>query len=85
MFSSLPTAARKQLRPGTRVGLAAGSSAFTADTFRAGNTASRNLARVTPSGKPTINTGNSFYFEYTVTYNVATGDIYLSKPPRKRK
>lgn len=85
MFSSLPTAAGKQLRPGTRVGLAAGSSAFTADTFRAGNTASRNLARVTPSGKPTINTGNSFYFEYTVTYNVATGDIYLSKPPRKRK
>lgn len=85
MFSSLPTAAGNQLRPGTRVGLAAGSSAFTADTFRAGNSASRNLARVTPSGESTINTGNSFYFEYTVTYNVSTGDLYLSKPPRKRK
>ncbi len=83
-FSSLPTAG-KQLRPGTRVGLAAGSSAFTADTFTAGNAASQNLIRVMSTGRPTINTGNSFYFEYTVTYNVSTGDLYLSKPPRKRK
>lgn len=84
-FSTLPKATGKQLRLGTRVGLAAGSSAFIGDTFTAGNQASKNLARVTPQGKATINTGNSFYFEYTVTYNVATGDIYLSKPPRKRK
>jgi len=25
-----------------------------------------------------VNTGNSFYFDYTVTYNVAIGQIYLS-------
>lgn len=85
IFSSLPRGTGKQLRSGTRVGLAAGSSAFTGDTFTAGKRASRNLARVTPKGKATINTGNSFYFEYTVTYNVSTGDLYLSKPPRKRK
>lgn len=84
-FSGLPPTPEGKLKSGTRVGLAAGSSAFVADTFSAGTTASKNLVRVTPSGTATINTGNSFYFEYTVTYNVLTGDLYLSKPPRKRK
>lgn len=84
-FSSVPQTARGQLRPGTRVSLAAGSSSFKGDTLVAGNTYSKNFARVFASGKPEINTGNSYYFEYTVTYNVATGDLYLSKPPRKRK
>jgi hypothetical protein len=82
-FSRLPKAAVgsiKELRPGTRVALAAGNSAFTGAEFVAGRAASRNLARITATGSPTINTGNSFYFDYTVTYNVVTGDIYLTKP-----
>jgi hypothetical protein len=33
---------------------------------------------VIPAGVGTINTGNSFYFDYTVTYNVAIGHIYFS-------
>lgn len=84
-FSGLPTTGASQLKSGTQVGLAAGSSAFIADTFVAGSTASLNLVRVVPRGKAGINTGNAPYFEYTVTYNVVTGDIYLSKPARKRK
>jgi hypothetical protein len=39
---------------------------------------------VIDSGRATINTGNSVYFEYTVTYNVATGGIYLYKPLPKK-
>jgi hypothetical protein len=87
-FSRLPktpVGSVKELRSGTQVSLAAGSSAFSGAEFVAGKTASRNLARITATGSSTINTGNSFYFDYTVTYNVVTGDIYLTKPPRKRK
>jgi hypothetical protein len=44
-----------------------------------GNRASRNYVRVLPKGIGVVNTGNSFYFDYTVTYNVVIGRIYLSK------
>jgi hypothetical protein len=87
-FSRLPKTAVgsiKDLRTGTRVALAAGNSAFTGAEFVAGRSASQNLARITATGSSTINTGNSFYFDYTVTYNVVTGDIYLTKPLQKRK
>ncbi|MDP1876327.1 MAG: hypothetical protein Q8M17_02045 [Actinomycetota bacterium] len=83
IFSRLPTAKSGLLRLGTRVRLAAGSSAFIGHRFVAGRSGSQNLARVFPRGRAGINTGNSFYFDYTVTYDVATGDIYLSEPARK--
>lgn len=83
-FSRLPVTVTNQLRPGTRVDLSAASSAFIGDTFLAGNSDSRNFARVEPTGKPSVNTGNSFFFRYTVTYNALTGDIYVSEPPMKR-
>jgi hypothetical protein len=73
-----------QLRPGTRVTLSVPTSSFIGDSFVAGSSASRNLVRVIDSGRATINTGNSVYFEYTVTYNVATGGIYLYKPLPKK-
>jgi hypothetical protein len=82
-FARLPMTASNQLKPGTRVALSAGSSAFIGDTFLAGNVDSRNFARVIPKGKASINTGNSYFFRYTVTYNALTGDIYLSDPSRK--
>lgn len=83
-FSRLPTASANQLRPGTRVTLSVPTSSFIGDSFVAGSSASRNLVRVIDSGRATINTGNSVYFEYTVTYNVATGGIYLYKPLPKK-
>ena len=83
-FSRLPTTGANQLRSGTRVTLSVPSSSFVGDSFVAGSTASKNLVRVLDSGKATINTGNSVYFEYTVTYNVATGGLYLYKPAPKK-
>lgn len=83
-FGRIPTTAANQLKPGTRVDLSAGSSAFVGDTFLAGNTDSRNFARVIAKGKPSVNTGNAYFFRHTVSYNALTGDIYLSTPPRKR-
>jgi hypothetical protein len=83
-FGRLPTTATNQLKPGTRVELAAASSAFIGDTFVAGNIDSRNFARVVPKGRQSVNTGNSYFFRHTITYNARTGDIYLSDPPRKR-
>lgn len=82
-FASLPQTSTNLLKPGTRVGLAAGSSAFEASHFVAGHAGSRNLARVLPKGKPTINTGNSFFFDYKVTYDIATGGLYLSQLSEK--
>ena len=78
VFKRLPQGANGLLRTGTRVEFAAQGSAFVAHKFVSGNQASRNLVRVIPAGVGTINTGNSFYFDYTVTYNVAIGHIYFS-------
>ncbi len=78
-FADLPTTPAKRLRAGTLVELAAGSSAFFGYRFLAGTQGSRNLVKVIPRGKPVINTGNAVYFDYTVTYRVDTGDIYLSE------
>jgi hypothetical protein len=82
-FDRLPTTATDQLSPGTRVALSAASAAFVGDMFRAGDVESRNFARVIPKGTSSVNTGNSYFFRYTVTYNTSTGDIYLSHPQRK--
>lgn len=82
-FSGVPQTATNLVRSGTPVSLSAGSSAFIGHRFVAGDTGSRNLVRVLPRGKATINTGNSFYFDFTVTYDVATGDLALSNPSRK--
>ena len=81
-FANLPVTPMNRLRTGTTIELAAGSSAFYGYRIRAGNTGSRNLVRVIPRGKPVINTGNSIYFDYIVTYRVDSGDIYLSEKGR---
>lgn len=78
-FADLPTTPSQRLRTGTLVELAAGSSAFFGYRFLAGRQGSRNLVKVIPRGSPVVNTGNSVYFDYTVTYRVDTGDIYLSE------
>ena len=78
VFKRLPQGKTGLLKAGTRVELAAPGSAFVAHKFVSGNQASRNYVRVIPAGVGTINTGNSFYFDYTVTYNVAIGHIYFS-------
>jgi len=81
-FADLPVTPAKRLRTGTTVELAAGSSAFYGYRIRAGNKGSRNLVRVIPRGTAVINTGNSIYFDYIVTYRVDSGDIYLSEKGR---
>ena len=78
VFKGLPQGNTGLLKSGTRVELAAPGSAFVAHKFVSGNQESRNFVRVIPAGVGTINTGNSFYFDYTVTYNVAIGYIYFS-------
>jgi hypothetical protein len=82
-FSRVPQTASNLVRSGTPVRLSASGSAFVGHRFVAGDTGSRNLVRVIPRGRATINTGNSFYFDFTVTYDVATGDLHLSDPSRK--
>ena len=78
IFKRLPQGANGLLRTGTRVEFAAPGSAYVAHKFVSGNQASRNYVRVIHVGVGTINTGNSFYFDYTVTYNIAIGHIYFS-------
>jgi hypothetical protein len=82
-FSRVPQTPTNLVRSGTPVRLSAGSSAFVGHRFAAGDTGSRNLVRVIPRGDATINTGNSFYFDFTVTYDVVSGDLHLSDPSRK--
>jgi len=83
-FARLPQTASHRLRSGTPVALAAGNSAFVGHQFTAGSTGSRDLASVLPTRQATINTGNSFYFDYTVSYDVAQGVVSLYAPSRKR-
>ena len=76
-FSRVPDTSTNLVKPGTRVKLASAGSAFFGHKFIAGRTGSRNLVRLIPRGKPTINTGNSFYFDYTLTYDLAVGTVSL--------
>ena len=77
-FADLPVDRQGYLRTGTPVTLAAPGAAFTGHTFTAGQRASRNLVTVIPRGDPLVNTGNSFYFDYTLGYDLITGRIALS-------
>ena len=77
-FWRVPKTVTNLLRPGTPVKLAEARSAFYGHDFLAGSQGSRNLVRVIPKGTPTINTGNSFYFDYTLTYDQVLGTISLS-------
>jgi hypothetical protein len=77
-FKRLPQGANGLVKAGTRVGFAVPGSAYVAHKFVSGDKASRNYVRVLPVGRGVVNTGNSLYFDYTVTYNVAIGQIYLS-------
>ena len=79
-FGRVPQDTRGMVRPGTRIGLAAEGSAFTGWSITAGGRASADLAEVISSGKSAVNTGNAPFFNFTVTYNVATGRVYLSDP-----
>ena len=76
-FTDLPTDQRGYLTTGTEVTLAAPGAAFIGHAFKAGSRASRNLVNVIPNGDPLINTGNSFYFDYTLYYNLITGRVSL--------
>ena len=76
-FARVPHASTNLVRPGTRVKLAAGGSAYYGHEFIAGNTGSRNRVRLIPKGQATINTGNSFYFDYTLTYDLVVGTVSL--------
>jgi hypothetical protein len=66
------------VKAGTRVKFAERTSAFYGHDFVAGRSGSRNLIRVIAAGSPTVNTGNSFYFDYTLTYDQVLGTISLS-------
>jgi hypothetical protein len=76
-FTDLATDGRGYLSTGTRVTLAAPGAAFIGHAFKAGSRASRNLVKVSTKGDSLINTGNSFYFDYTLTYDLVTGRISL--------
>lgn len=82
-YNRLPVDARGALRSGTRVDFSAPGTGFVGNSFVAGNQASRNLVRVISSGATKVITSNSLYFDFTLTYNVATGHLYLSNPIRK--
>lgn len=82
-YKRLPVDARGTLRTGTRVELSVPGAGFVGNSFIAGNQASRNFVRVMPRGAANIITSNSLYFDFTLTYNVATGHLYLSDPIRK--
>lgn len=74
-FSALPTTASRTLRTGTAVRLSAGTSSFIGSRFVAGRTGSQDLVRVFPRGPSVINTGNSYFFSFVVTYDLTIGRI----------
>ena len=76
-YAGLPVDKKGYLTTGTEVTLAAPGAAFVGHSFTAGSQASRNLVNVIPNGDPLVNTGNSFYFDYTLTYDLVTGRISL--------
>lgn len=76
-YADLPVDAKGYLTTGTEVTLAAPGAAFIGHDFKAGSQASRNLVNVIPNGDPLINTGNSFYFDYTLYYSLISGRISL--------
>lgn len=79
-FERLSLTPGKALVPGTQVRLAPSGSAFAPVVMRAGIQGSRNTTRVVTSGRAVINTGNSVFFNYRITYNAETGDIYVESP-----
>ena len=83
VYRRLPVDSRGTLRTGTPVTFSEPGSSFVGDTFVAGNQASRNFVRVLSSGATKVITSNALYFDFTVTYDVATGRVYLSNPVRK--
>lgn len=83
VFKRVPLDSLKRVRTGTRVTLAAPGNAYTGHAFKAGREASRNLVRVISKGQAAVNSGNSFFFDYTVSYDLITGRIYFSNPARK--
>ncbi|MEY4136812.1 MAG: hypothetical protein RL205_940 [Actinomycetota bacterium] len=71
------------LRYATRVSLAAPGSAFAGWSYLSGQRASVNRTQVFKHGKPAVIAGNMVFFDFTVSYNAATGRLSLSNPTRK--
>lgn len=82
-FRGVPQDRQGWVRSGTRVQVAAEGAAFVGSTFRAGSSPSRNKAKVIGSGSSLINTGNSYYFDYTISYDTVVGRLSLSAPTGK--
>lgn len=79
----LQTDADGDTRFGTPVTLAAPDSAFTGWSYRTGQRASVNRTQIFKKGKPAVNTGNAVFFDFTITYDTATGKLMLSDPVTK--
>ena len=83
-FDRLALTPSQSLRPGTQVRVAPSGNAFAPVVMRAGDRGSRNTTRVVPTGRAVINTGNSMFFDYRITYSALTGDIYVESPATER-
>lgn len=79
----ISTDARGNLRTGTRVGLAAPGSAYIGWSYLAGQRPSVNRTQILKHGKPSVIVGNMVFFDFTISYNAATGRLSLSDPTRK--
>ena len=79
-FANLPTDSKGVLKSGTPISVAAGSSASYGLHFVAGTTGSQNLTQVIARGKESINTGNTIFFDHTVTYDASVGKIFVATP-----
>lgn len=82
-FQRVPHDKQGWVRTGTRVEVAAEGAAFIGSTFRAGSTPSRNMVKVSGGRSALVNTGNSYYFDYTISYDTVVGRLSLSDPTGK--
>jgi hypothetical protein len=64
---------------GTPVAVALGGSAAPFWTFAAGTTKSEDLLTVKTDRGPFVNTGVQAFYDFTITYDDATGRILLSQ------
>lgn len=81
----LQTDVSGDLRFATRVTLAAPGSAFTGWSYLSGRRASVDRTQVFKRGKPAVIAGNMVFFDFTVSYNAATGALALSNPTGKAR
>lgn len=82
-FSRIPHDRQGWVRKGTRASLAASGSAFTGSSFVVGDSASRNKVKYLGRGPTYVNTGNQYFFDYTISYDTVTGRLSVSDPVGK--